>query len=213
MHHVSYRGDAHIDGVPGTHAAVPPMFRNIAGSMCGALLPTGNAVDVIDGVACTLIDNGMPCVILRASEMGITGAETRDALDGKSDLKAGIGSIRLQAGQMMTLDDVTEKSVPKMILVAPPQAGGTISTRSFISHRCHATIGVFAAITAATACILDGSSAASVAVLPESSTFAIEHPTGAADVLMERDTAGAAVSAGTVRTASKLFDGRVFPRT
>ncbi len=209
---VSYRGDAAIDGVPGTHAAVPLMFRNIAGSMCGALLPTGNKVDLIDRVECTLIDNGMPCVILRATDLGITGTEGREVLDGDTALKARLERIRLQAGPMMNLGDVSEKSVPKMTLVSPPQAGGAISTRSFIPHRCHATIGVFAAVSVATACTLEGSPAASVADLPTGGAFAIEHPTGAAEVLIERDATGTVISAGTLRTARKLFDGRVFPR-
>lgn len=208
---VSYAGDARIDGVPGTHAAVPLMFENIAGSMCGALLPTGHAVDEIDGIACTLIDNGMPCVILRASDLGRTGRESREEMDGDAELKARLEAIRLQAGPMMGLGDVAEKTVPKMTLVSPPTQGGAISTRSFIPHRCHATIGVFAAVSVATACTLPGSPAASVAVLPEDETFAVEHPGGAAEVLLERDATGRLVAAGTLRTARKLFDGRVFP--
>lgn len=208
---VSYAGDARIDGVPGTHAAVPLMFENIAGSMCGALLPTGHAADEIDGVACTLIDNGMPCVILRASDLGRTGRESREEMDGDAELKARLEAIRLQAGPMMGLGDVAEKTVPKMTLVSPPTQGGAISTRSFIPHRCHATIGVFAAVSVATACTLPGSPAASVAVLPEDETFAVEHPGGAAEVLLERDATGRVVAAGTLRTARKLFDGRVFP--
>lgn len=208
---VSYAGAARIDGVPGTHAAVPLMFENIAGSMCGALLPTGHAVDEIDGVACTLIDNGMPCVILRASDLGRTGRESREEMDGDAELKARLEAIRLQAGPMMGLGDVAEKTVPKMTLVSPPTQGGAISTRSFIPHRCHATIGVFAAVSVATACTLPGSPAASVAVLPEDETFAVEHPGGAAEVLLERDATGRVVAAGTLRTARKLFDGRVFP--
>jgi 4-oxalomesaconate tautomerase len=208
---VSYAGDARIDGVPGTHAAVPLMFENIAGSMCGALLPTGHAVDEIDGVACTLIDNGMPCVILRASDLGRTGRESREEMDGDAELKARLEAIRLQAGPMMGLGDAAEKTVPKMTLVSPPTQGGAISTRSFIPHRCHATIGVFAAVSVATACTLPGSPAASVAVLPEDETFAVEHPGGAAEVLLERDATGRVVAAGTLRTARKLFDGRVFP--
>ena len=208
---VSYAGDARIDGVPGTHAAVPLMFENIAGSMCGALLPTGHAVDEIDGVACTLIDNGMPCVILRASDLGRTGRESREEMDGDAELKARLEAIRLQAGPKMGLGDVVEKTVPKMTLVSPPAQGGAISTRSFIPHRCHATIGVFAAVSVATACTLPGSPAASVTVLPEDGTFAVEHPGGAAEVLLERDTEGRVTAAGTLRTARKLFDGRVFP--
>ena len=209
---VSYEGAAAIDGVPGTHAAVPLMFQNIAGSMCGALLPTGNAVDRIEGVDCTLIDNGMPCVVMRAADFGIAGTETREALDADAALKARLEAIRLKVGPTMNLGDVTEKSVPKMTLVSPPQTGGTISTRSFIPHRCHATIGVFAAVSVATACTLRGSPAAGIAVLPKDGRFLIEHPTGAAEVLIEQGADGRVTAAGTLRTARKLFDGRVFPR-
>ena len=208
---VSYEGDAAIDGVPGTHAPVPLMFKDVAGSMCGALLPTGNAVDMIEGVAATLIDNGMPCVVMAAAEFGLAGTEPRDSLDADGALKARLEAIRLKAGPMMALGDVAEKSVPKMTLVSPPTAGGTISTRSFIPHRCHASIGVFAAVSVATACTLEGSPAAAVARVPEDGRFRVEHPTGAAEVLLERDGAGRVVRAGTLRTARKLMDGRVFP--
>lgn len=208
---VSYRGDARIDGVPGTHAAVPLVFDDIAGAMTGALLPTGNVTDKINGVECTLIDNGMPCVILQASAVGRTGRESREVLDSDTELKSWLEAIRLKAGFMMNLGDVAEKSVPKMTLVSAPTVGGVVSTRSFIPHRCHATIGVFAAITVATACTLNGSPAAAVARLPQGAVFRVEHPSGAAEVLIERDKEGRVTRAGTVRTARKLFDGRVYP--
>ncbi|MFN4102350.1 MAG: 4-oxalomesaconate tautomerase, partial [Pararhodobacter sp.] len=187
---VTYQGAAQIDGVPGTHAPVPLMFQNIAGSMTGALLPTGNVVDVIDGVACTLIDNGMPCVIMAAADFGLTGQESREDLDADSTLKAKLESIRLQVGPMMNLGDVKEKSVPKMTLVSAPGNGGAVGTRSFIPHRCHATIGVFAAVSVATACTLKGSPAAELAVIPEDGRYLVEHPTGAAEVLIETDAEG-----------------------
>jgi 4-oxalomesaconate tautomerase len=209
---VSYRGAAAIDGVPGSHAPVPLMFQNIAGSMCGALLPSGNTVDLVQGVACTLIDNGMPIVVMAAADFGITGTESREDLEANPDLKARLEAIRLAVGPMMNLGDVTEKSVPKMTLVSAPTAGGVISTRSFIPHRCHATIGVFAAVSVATACTLPGSPAAALAVLPQDGRYLIEHPTGAAEVLIEQDAAGTVIGAGTLRTARKLFDGLVFPR-
>ncbi|MBO0906052.1 4-oxalomesaconate tautomerase [Jiella sonneratiae] len=208
---VSYEGDAAIDGVPGSHAPVPLMFQDIAGSMSGALLPTGNAVDVIGGVEATLIDNGMPIVVMRAADLGITGEESRETLDQDERLKARLEKIRLEAGPMMNLGDVREKSVPKMTLVSAPRAGGTIATRSFIPHRCHATIGVFAAVSVATACTLKGTPAGELASLPEDGRFLVEHPTGAAEVLIERDETGAVTAAGTLRTARKLFDGEVFP--
>ena len=209
---VRYDGEAAIDGVPGTAAPIPLMFQNIAGSMTGALLPTGNAVDVVEGVDCTLIDNGMPIVVMRAADFGLTGQESREDLDADADLKARIEKIRLAVGPMMNLGDVTEKSVPKMTLVSSPAHGGAINTRSFIPHRAHATIGVFAAVSVATACTLKGSPAAELASIPADGRYLVEHPGGAAEVLIETDGAGRMVAAGTLRTARKLFDGRVFPR-
>ncbi|MCD2172157.1 4-oxalomesaconate tautomerase [Rhizobium sp. C4] len=208
---VTYSGETEIAGVPGRHAAVPLLFTNIAGSMCGALLPTGQAVDVIDGIEATLIDNGMPCVILRASDVGLSGAESRDELEANAAVKARIEAIRLQAGPLMKLGDVTTASVPKMVLVAPPSAGGAISTRSFIPHRVHATIGVFAAITVATATRLKDGPAAALSVQPDGGRYLIEHPTGLTEVFLDLDAAGNVKGAGSIRTARKLFDGRVFP--
>lgn len=207
---VTYRGEAEIAGVPGRHAAVPLIFANIAGSMCGALLPTGNLVDVIDGIETTLIDNGMPCVILRASDLGATGKESREELEENALLKARVEAIRLRAGPLMGLGDVTTASVPKMVLVSPPSSGGVISTRCFIPHRVHATIGVFAAITVATATRLKTGPAATLAVQPEGRVYFIEHPTGSMEVFLDLDAEGGVKGAGSIRTARKLFDGRVF---
>jgi 4-oxalomesaconate tautomerase len=209
---VTYQGDARIDGVPGTAAAIPLEFRDTAGSSCGALLPTGNAVDRIDGVACTLIDNGMPCVVLRAEDVGATGYEDRDTLDAAGDLKARIEAIRLQAGPMMNLGDVAEKSVPKMMLVAPPAHGGAVTVRSFIPHRAHATIGVLGAVSVATACLIEGSPAAAVAQVPpgRKKTLSVEHPTGEMSCVLQLDEAGQVESAALLRTARKLMDGKVF---
>jgi 4-oxalomesaconate tautomerase len=209
---VSYKGDAKIDGVPGTSSAVPLEFLDTAGSSCGALLPTGNAVDTIDGVECTLIDNGMPVVVMRASDMGISGTESREALEANSELRARLEAIRLQAGPMMNLSDVTEKSVPKMSMVSEPTEGGALSTRTFIPHRCHASIGVLGAVSVATAAILPNSPAASVATMPEGNrkTLAVEHPIGEMTVVIDIDQDGQPKSAALLRTARKLFDGEVF---
>jgi len=209
---VTYAGDASINGVPGTHAAVPLMFQRIEGSMCGALLPTGRPLDVIDGVRATLIDNGMPCVIMAASDFGLTGQEGREELEANAQAKARIEEIRLQAGPMMNLGNVEKASVPKMTLVSTPVQGGVINTRSLIPHRVHASIGVLAAVTVATACVTPGSVAARFARLPSDGNFLIEHPTGTADVFLDLDADGKVRAAGTLRTARKLFDGRVFPR-
>jgi 4-oxalomesaconate tautomerase len=209
---VTYAGEARIDGVPGTAAAIPVTFKDTAGSSCGALLPTGNAVDVIDGVEVTCIDNGMPVVVLRAADMGITGQESREDLEANDALRAKLEAIRLKVGPLMNLGDVAGKSVPKMTMVSAPTKGGAINTRTFIPHRCHASIGVLGAVSVATACLLPGSPAHDLAVLPEGGrkTMDVEHPIGAMGVVMEVDAAGAVIDAAILRTARKLFDGVVF---
>lgn len=209
---VSYVGEARIDGVPGTAAPILLEFRHTAGSSCGALLPTGNAIDRIAGVACTLIDNGMPCVVLKAEDVGATGYEDRATLDDWTELKERIEAIRLEAGPLMNLGDVREKSVPKMMLVAPPRDGGTVAVRSFIPHRAHASIGVLGAVSVATACLIEGSPAAEVASVPEGrrKTVVVEHPTGEMSCVLELDDNGQVATAALLRTARKLMDGRVF---
>ncbi len=209
----TYQGDARIDGVPGTAAPISLSFSDAAGSMCGALLPTGRAVDEIEGIALTLIDNGMPCVVIRAKDLGRTGYETREALDADTELKARIEAIRLKAGPMMKLGEVKEKSVPKMFLVAPPRAGGVICSRSYIPHRAHAGVGVFAALSVATACLLPDSPAHGLAKIPSGPTklMLMEHPTGAAPVSITIDEqTGAVREAALVSTARKLLSGEVF---
>ena len=214
---VNEAGTARIDGVPGFAAPIAIDFLDAEGSVCGALLPTGNSVDHVAGVDVTLIDNGMPVIVLAASSVGRTGYEPRDQLDQDTALKARLEEIRLAAGPLMNLGDVRDKVVPKVILVAAPQAGGNIATRSFIPHECHASIGVFAAVTVATACVLPGSPAHGLAVLPEGpiKVISVEHPTGEFSVRLTLEGEGADVKvtqAGLLRTARKLFDGRIFPR-
>ncbi|MGI9420419.1 MAG: 4-oxalomesaconate tautomerase [Geminicoccaceae bacterium] len=209
---ISYDGEAQIDGVPGTAAAIPIAFQDTAGSTCGALLPTGNPVDVIDDIEVTLIDNGMPCVILRASDVGITGEESPAELEANESLRTRLEKIRLKAGPLMNLGGVEKKSVPKMTMVIPPRHGGAISTRTFIPHRCHKSIGVLGAVSVATACLTSGAVGSDLVELPEGSVkkLSIEHPTGEMTVVGHIDAEGAVARTEVLRTARKLFDGKVF---
>jgi len=209
---VCYTGDAFIDGVPGTHAPVSILFRDIAGASCGTLLPTGNAVDTIDGVPVTLIDNGMPCVVIKAEDIGATGYEGRETLDAATDIKARIESIRLKAGELMNLGNVKEKPVPKIMLVAPPRNGGCVTVRSFIPHRAHASIGVLGAVSVAAACLVQKSPAADVAHVHDGmrKILSIEHPTGEMTCILEIDKNGSVISTALLRTARKLMDGEIF---
>ncbi|NIJ37381.1 4-oxalomesaconate tautomerase [Sphingopyxis panaciterrae] len=207
-----YAGDARIDGVPGKAAPIFLEFRDTAGSSCGALLPTGNASDMVEGVRVTLIDNGMPCVIMRAADVGITGYEDRDTLNADTALKERLESIRLAVGERMNLGEVRKKSVPKMMLVAPPRDGGAVTVRSFIPHVAHASVGVLGAVSVATACLIEGSTAAEIANIPsgQRKTLPIEHPTGELSCQLDLDTQGQVISVALLRSARKLMDGFVF---
>ena len=212
---VNYEGSARIDGAPGTAAPITITFLDTEGSVCGALLPTGHIVDRVAGVDVTLIDNGMPVIVLKAEDVGRTGHEPRDLLDKDADLKARLETIRRAAGPLMNLGDVTNKVVPKIALVAAPRAGGSIATRCFIPHECHSSIGVFAAVTVATAAALPGSPAHAVVNMPtgRERRVVVEHPTGELTVnLTIGGTSEKPVveRAGLLRTARVLLDGTAY---
>jgi 4-oxalomesaconate tautomerase len=213
---VQYSGDAAIDGVPGTAAPILLDFLDIAGSSCGALLPTGNAIDVIEGVQATLIDNGMPVVVMRAADFGKTGAESPAELEADKSLKARVEAIRLKAGRRMNLGDVTRKTVPKMCLVSEPRNGGAIATRNFIPHTVHKAIGVFGAVSVATACVVPGSVTTNIARVSATGTtrrLNVEHPTGFFTVEMDVQPDGAGIKvqrAALLRTARKIMSGEAF---
>ncbi|WP_407333185.1 4-oxalomesaconate tautomerase [Enterovibrio sp. 27052020O] len=209
---VLYEGDAVIDGVPGTAAPVICNYQDIAGSITGALLPTGRVRDTFAGVEVTCIDNGMPVVVLRAQDLGISGYESVDALNAHETLKAKLEVIRLAAGSAMNLGDVTDKVVPKMCLIAPPQHDGHVSTRTFIPQVCHSSIGVLGAVSVATACALAGSMGNDIASIPDGQIkrLSVEHPSGEFSMTLTFDEHGNVTKAGLLRTARLLAKGELY---
>ncbi len=210
-----YDGDTSISGVPGTAAPINLDFEGIAGGSCGALLPTGNVVDEIDGIGVTLIDNGMPVVVIPGAELGVDGTESCADLEADRGLTTRLERIRLEAGPLMRLGDVSATTVPKLTMVAPPSGDGHLATRTFIPHRCHQAIGVLGAVSVATAAMLEGSPAAAVLAGGAEDTIRLEHPTGTFDTVVELASDNGTITvqrAGIVRTARKLMDGLVFAR-
>ena len=213
---VNYAGTARIDGVPGTHAPININFEDVAGSSCGALLPTGNVVDEVLGVQVTCIDNGMPVVCLNASDFGITGYETPAEIESNDELRARVEGIRLAVGPLMNLGDVTNKTVPKMSLLSKATGGGLLNTRTFIPHRVHESIGVLGAVSVATACMLEGSVAAQIAgrgSVGSSVAVGVAHPTGFFTVQMEVDNSSGSpvvTKSALLRTARMLMSGSVY---
>jgi 4-oxalomesaconate tautomerase len=210
---IAYEGDCRIDGVPGTSAPITINFLETEGSVCAALLPTGKARDTIDGIDVTCIDNGMPLVLLHADAVGRTGYESVAEMNADAELKARIERLRIACGHAMGLGDVTDKNYPKMTLIAPARHGGSLSTRSFIPHVCHDAIGVLAAVTVATACVLPGTVADGVADVAGGPvmTVAVEHPTGEFSVELELDPSDPhkVVRAALLRTARLIMRGEV----
>jgi 4-oxalomesaconate tautomerase len=223
---VNYTGNAKVDGVLGTAAPIICNYLDTEGATCGALLPTGNSMDVVDGKEMTCIDNGMPVVLLRASDFNITGYETKEELDNNDILKQQLESIRLKMGYKMNLGDVKDQSIPKMCLISPPiTEGGLVNTRMFIPHVCHDAIGVLAAVSVATACILESTVAKGITsihseirnpkseILRGENALSVEHPTGKFTVNLEtkmRDGKVVVEKSGVIRTARLLSKGEVF---
>jgi 4-oxalomesaconate tautomerase len=201
---VEYAGDTVLSGVPGSAARIEVEFRDTAGSVVAGLLPTGRVLDDLDGVPATLIDNGMPVVLMTARSLGVTGRETPAGLEADGRLCRRVEALRLLAGELMGLGDVRASTVPKMCLISPPANGGTLATRMFIPRRVHASIGVLAAVTVGTAVAMPGS----VAHTSHSGTIRLEHPSGFSDVVIDLGAGRSAV----VSTARLLLDGRVHPR-
>lgn len=209
-----YAGDTQIDGVPGTAAAIEIEMGDA--STAKELLPTGNVVDEVEGRRVTLIDNGMPVVLLDASDFGVAGDESPEALEGRVDLAAAVEQVRLEAGRLMGLGDVREQTVPKMFLLSPPRNGGALGTRGFIPRKVHTSIGVLMAASIAAGARIPGTVAATLAHDADGDVVRLEHPSGTFDAKVRVDHGDDGVWRGTstsIRTARKLMDGTVYPRT
>nr|WP_262928524.1 4-oxalomesaconate tautomerase [Streptomyces sp. TRM68416] len=210
---VDYTGGAEISGVPGT--AAPVVIEFPAGA--GPLLPTGNARDELHGVPVTCVDNGMPTVLIAAASLKVTGHESPEELEADPLLAGRLREIRLAAGHLMGLGDVSDTTVPKLTLLTPPRQGGAVTTRTFIPVRCHSSIGVLGAASVAAGLRIEGSVAEGIArVDPGSDRIRIEHPTGFLDIEsslgVTADGLPSPRRTAVVRTARKIFDGTVFPR-
>jgi 4-oxalomesaconate tautomerase len=209
---VDYRGATEISGVPGAAAAVVIEFP----PRRGELLPTGHMRDTVAGIQVTCVDNGMPTVLIPAEALKVTGYEKPEDLETNQELAARVHEIRLAAGELMGLGDVSSATVPKLTLLAPPRRGGAVTTRTFIPARCHTSIGVLGAASVAAGLRIEGSVAHGIAALPaEGDRLRIEHPSGFTDIesSIEAGPDGSlrARRSAVVRTARKIFDGTVFP--
>jgi len=213
---LKFDGDARIDGVPGTSAPIICNYLDVAGSVCGSLFPTGNKKDVVNDIDITCIDNGMPVVLINANQLGITGYESCEELSNNSELRKTLEELRLEVGPMMNLGEVSKKVVPKMTIVSAPKSGGSINTRTFIPHNCHAAIGVLGAVSVASACLYDECVTSDIIKVKNMpiANLTIEHPSGEFTVELTSEKINDELSikkAGLLRTARLLSKGVAYP--
>ncbi len=213
---LKFDGDARIDGVPGTSAPIICNYLDVAGSVCGSLFPTGNKKDIVNDIDITCIDNGMPVVLINANQLGITGYESCEELSKNSELRKTLEELRLEVGPMMNLGEVSKKVVPKMTIVSAPKNGGSINTRTFIPHNCHAAIGVLGAVSVASACLYDECVTSDIIKVKNMpiANLTIEHPSGEFTVELTSEKINDELSikkAGLLRTARLLSKGVAYP--
>ena len=211
---VVYEGNASIDGVRGTAAPIGINFKSAIGSVTKKLLPTGKPLDVIDGVEVSCVDVAMPLIIMRADAFGKTGYETPDGLDADRELFKRLEAIRVEAGKLMGLGDVSKLVVPKIALLAKPRHGGAMTSRYFVPDACHRAHPVTGTVCIASACAIPGTVASQIAPLPPApqGVVRIEHPSGMIIIDLDVDFAGGKQElrrAALVRTARRIFEGSV----
>ncbi|AIN63214.1 TPA: 4-oxalomesaconate tautomerase [Providencia stuartii] len=210
--HIVYEGDTTIASVPGHAAPIALTFLNACGTKTGKLLPTGHAIDTFDGVEVSCIDMAMPVVLIDAPQLNKTGYESAAQLEADKAFMQRLESIRRQAGLAMGLGDVSQKVIPKPVLVSPAIHGGTVNVRYFMPHKCHGALAVTGAIAIATGTILENS------VIKRYLTknvdmqhISIEHLSGHFDVsLNQQGDFPEGLQASIIRTARKLFSGDVY---
>ena len=216
---LTYEGTSEIAGVPGQAAPVQLTFKGVVGSSTGAFLPTGNLRDTVNGIELTCMDVAMPMAIARAADFGLSGHESVEELDANRDFYDRMEAIRVKAGEMMGLGDVSKSVTPKFGLLAPAAKGGTIATRYFMPWNAHPSMAVTGSQCLASCALTPGTVADGMLTSPVESpaNVVLEHASGTIDVLVDfsNDDDGFALNAaGLVRTARKLADGQVFvPKT
>ena len=131
---VQESGDFELDGVTFAAAEVQVEFIDPADDDAdgGAMFPTGNVVDSFDvpnvgRFQATFINAGIPTIFLNAEEIGYSGTELQEAINGDADALARFETIRTYgAKQMGLIQEISEaqqrQHTPKIAFVSKPKA-------------------------------------------------------------------------------------------
>jgi 4-oxalomesaconate tautomerase len=198
--------DARIPGVMGSFPAVDLFLLDPVGAKTGALLPTGNAFDIIEGCHVSCVDVAVPMVIARASEFGKTAHEPLSALTRDTVFLGKAKAVWVEAGLRMRLarkdgapmsreEIARSETIPKFCIVGEPREGGDLSVRYFTPQSAHASLAVSGGCCLAAATLIPGSVAHDIApkfATPEFSEVrvAIENPAGTLDTTVRVRSSG-----------------------
>lgn len=230
---VQETGDFELDGVTFPAAEVQVEFMDPADGD-GAMFPTGNLVDELEvpGIGtfkATMINAGIPTIFLNADEIGYTGTELQEAINGDADALARFEMIRahgaVRMGLIQHVDEAAGRQhTPKVAFVAPPQAyvassGKQVTVddidlcvRALSMGKLHHAMMGTAAVAIATAAAIPGTLVNLAAGGGERNAVRFGHPSGTLRVGAEAeivDGQWSATKAIMSRSARVLMEGWV----
>ena len=199
---VQETGDFELDGVTFPAAEVQIEFLDPAddGEDGGAMFPTGNLVDTLEvpeigRFQATFINAGIPTIFLNAEDIGYTGSELQDAINGDAKALARFETIRAYgAKQMGLIQDISEAAsrqhTPKIAFVSKPKqyvssSGKTITeqdtdllVRALSMGKLHHAMMGTAAVAIGTAAAIPGTLVNLVAGGGAREAVRFGHPSG-----------------------------------
>jgi 2-methylaconitate isomerase len=215
-------GDFELPGVPGRGARIALDFIDPGGAGTGRLLPTGRAVDSIEGVAASLVDATNPVVFVRAGDLGLTGAELPQAMDADKALVARLEKIRAGGAELMGIPGSAAN--PKIAVVAPPAPFDALDgvrygadqvdllARVISMGNCHRAFALTSAMCLAVAARVDGTVVSECDASRGKGDLRLGHPSGVLPIaagVNARDGVPHAECVTVYRTARRLMEGFV----
>lgn len=205
-----------IDGVPGTGSRITMSFIDPAGAKTDKALPTGNPIDTLElrsgeKIRASLVDVSNPGVFVLASDVGIRGDISPDALNANSEVMGRLEEIRQAGAVDMGLDPKTQ-TVPKIVLLSRPSGEqSNIVCRALSMQQAHKAVPLTLALNLGAACRMPGTLAAQTADdVDGKESVVIEHASGKLEVGAVMTADGKIESALLHRTARVLMKGEVF---
>src|SRR5215467_5969063 len=212
-------GDFELPGVAGTGARIALDFIEPGGAGTGRLLPTGKPRDVIEA---SLVDASIPMVFVRAHDLGITGTETPQAIDGNKALSARLEKIRVAASHLMGIPG--SAATPKIAVVTAPTEytaldGSRVAPeqtdvvgRAISMANCHRAFPLTSSMCLAVAARIEGTLVHECSTAKPGSDVRLGHPSGVLplDAAVTRQGGDYVAERVTVyRTARRLMEGFV----